>query len=211
MTVNAGSDCQITVKMNFDGSTIMNVWSYRVTTMPALITGGMVAEAYWNHVKTTYRALSQVGSGAVFTSVLFRELSNPNGELGEYAIPSAEQVGTRANQTNPDSYPAFVAAGARLTVTTRTTRPGQKRFPFLTESDVSARNLGASFITLVDNLLDVANAAVILGAPAATGTLTPYVFRLDNTGTVVAGQATLGHVINPYVTSQVSRKYGRGM
>jgi len=211
MTVNAGADIQLSLKMSLDGSTLMNVWSYRVVTMPALITGTMVCEAWWNHVKTTYRALAQTANGPVFSSVLLRELGNPNGELGEYAIPSAEQAGTRASTAAPEILPTFCAVGARLTVTTRTTRPGQKRIPFLTEGDIAARQIGSAFIALVDGMLDVANSTILLGAPAATGTLAPYVFRLDNTGAVVASQATLGHVINPNVTTQVTRKFGRGM
>lgn len=211
MAVNAGSDIQVSLLMRLNSSDIMNVWSYRVTTMPALVTGTQVCEAWWNHVKTTYRALSQTAAGDAFVSVKLRELSNPTGELGEFAIPPAERAGTRATQAQPDVLPSFNAVGVRLAVTARTTRPGQKRIPFLTESDVSGDSVGSGFIGLVNALMDVANAIVVLGAPAAAATLTPYVFRMDSTGTVTAAQATLGHVVNPYVSSQVSRKRGRGI
>lgn len=211
MAIGVGQLLQISLVARVASSDVMNVWSYEVMSSPALITATHVGEAWWNHVSSVYRAMSQVAAGPVFQSVLVKELGNPVGELGEFAIPTAEKTGTRATTAAPNMLPAFNAAGARLIVSSRLTRPGQKRFPFLTEADSSDDSVEAAFLTLVGNTLDVANSTIILGAPAATLTLAPVVVGLNADGTIRAHQPTLGHVLNPYVTSQVSRKHGRGM
>jgi len=54
-------------------------------------------------------------------------------------------------------------------------------------------------------------AGMILGAPAALVQLDPIVTRKDATGAVTAHQPVTGFLIASQVTSQVSRKPGRGV
>lgn len=169
-----------------------------------------VAEAWWNDIKTDFRAL--VGTPldvARITSVVCRN-NVSGGELGEYAIPLAEQAGTRAFAGLGDALPGFMDGGVRFTVGNTTTRPGQKRFPFMWEGDSERNSLTAGYFSALDTLAAHLDSPITLGAPVALGVLQPVVG-----GTIVGGfptvyQDILGHITNPYTTSQVSRKKGRG-
>lgn len=167
------------------------------------------AQAWWDNVKAAWRASVPAASSATFESVLFEEVG-AGLAFGEYAIPVSEQLGTRAGATT-DFLPSFNAAGVRLTVGTRVTRPGQMRIPGGLEQDQVGGTWVAGYVTLIDAIADKYDTQLTLGAPVATGNLTPKVVRLDVSGdVVVASQDIVGHVTNPNVTSQVSRKIGRG-
>lgn len=167
------------------------------------------AQAWWDNVKAAWRASVPANAGFTFDSVLFEEIGAGLG-FGEYAIPAAEQLGTRTG-TSGDFLPTFAAAGVKLTVGSRVTRPGQKRFPGGMEMDSTGSAWTAAYITIIDALADKYDTSLTLGAPVATGNLQPKVVRLAADGvTVVASQDVVGHVTNPNVTSQVSRKIGHG-
>lgn len=170
-----------------------------------------VAEAWWNDVKDAWRAL--LVSTAVdtrFVSVVCEEY-NGSGGLGEYAIPTAESDGTRIVALNDELMPSYVALGVRLTVPTRLTRPGQKRFPFLVENDVFLNQVDASYLTLAEDVAVKYSSTITLGAPVALGTLTPIVVHFPTVAEPTEHhQDVAGYVINPYVTSQVSRRRGHG-
>jgi len=167
------------------------------------------ATAWWNHVKAAWRAIVPANASFTFDSVLFEEIGAGLG-FGEYAIPIGEQLGTRSGTTG-DFLPTFVAAGVKLTVGSRTTRPGQKRFPGGMEQDSTGSVWSAGYVTIIDALADFYDTSLTMGAPVATGNLVPQVVRLAGDGvTVVASQPVVGHVTNPNVTSQVSRKIGHG-
>lgn len=170
-----------------------------------------VAEAYWNDVKTLYRAVmpNDLSYGR-FISVVGIEYNGLDG-MGEYAVPDAEAVGTRAaGGSEPVS--GTLAAGVRLTVDSRLTRPGQKRIPMLMESDLERNFLAAAFITVFTPLVAIWDTDRALGVPVATGVLHPCVAGKDEDPPhdYTRIQLVRGHVINPYVTSQVSRKRGHG-
>lgn len=167
------------------------------------------AQAWWDNVKATWRAIVPSNAGFTFDSVLFEEIGAGLG-FGEYAVPAGEQLGTRAG-TSGDFLPTFVAAGVKLTVGSRVTRPGQKRFPGGMEQDSSGSAWTAGYITIIDALADKYDTSLTLGAPVATGNLQPKIVRIAADGvTVLASQDVVGHVTNPNVTSQVSRKIGHG-
>jgi len=170
-----------------------------------------VGEAYWNHVKAAWRALPVSNQTNVFQSVLVEEIGGGQA-FGEYAVPAGEKGGTRAAGTLGDVLPSFVNAGVRYTVATRVTRPGQMRVPFLYDGDTDSQQISAAFTTLVNALADLYDTDMVLGAPVATGVLRMNVVKFSNTvpATVVAQQDVVGHVTNGSVTSQVSRKVGRG-
>lgn len=169
-----------------------------------------VAQAYWDDVKTAWRALIVTSSVFTFQSVLVSEPGD-TGAFGEYPIPISEQNGTRAIGDLADFMPPFNAWGMRLTVATRTTRPGQKRFCGIMEGDANADILTAPGIALLEDLAPKFSDNIVLGSPVATGVLIPEVVRIDRvTGDITASQEVTGFLINPYVTSQVSRKRGRG-
>lgn len=211
MAITTGSRISISLIMNLHQQEVMNVWSYNVLELVGTPTAVNYGEAWWNHVKSAYRALAIAGFGNVFRSVRVVELGNSTGEYGEFPIPTGEQAGTRTNPTDAEFTPLFTAAGIRLTVGTRLTRPGQKRIPFLTQSDVVSQDLTSGFVTLLNSLMAVMKANMTLGAPAAGVVLVPSVVGLNADGTIRASQVITGYVIDTVATTQVSRRVGRGM
>jgi hypothetical protein len=193
-----GQKCQTARAYSWDGAAI------------AAATPEQVGEAWWNHYKDAWRGLAVVSpTEASFESVLVREVGGGLA-YGEYAVPALEKEGTRPGGTGGFS-PSYVAAGCKLTVGTGVTRPGQMRIPFLLDTDTVNNVVQAGFIALADDLATLYSEPNILGAPVATGVLEPSVVRygVDN-NTVLAGQPIVGHVINSFVTSQVSRRVGHG-
>lgn len=210
MPLATGTPVEITLKATNGGQDYTNVWSYvrgGDLTDPSAVN---LAEAWWNHVKTVYRALPNTGMGAVFNTVVVRQMNNAAGELAEFSIPTGERTGTRTPPAASEGLPTFNATGVRLTVGTRVTRPGQKRIGWMTESDVAGNDVAGAWITLVTNLMNVMSVEFVLGAPAAAAVLTPVVASKDAEGLYDVTQDITGYLINSQVTSQVSRKAGRG-
>lgn len=175
------------------------------------INAAQIGEAWWNDVKAAWRGLAPTDATIVsFNSVLVEELNGSAG-YGEYAIPLAEQTGLRGAIPLGNFLPSYTAVGVRLSVDTRVTRPGQKRFPFLTEGDVTGNQALAAFLLLVEAVALEYSSVLTLGAPAAATDLTPIVVKYDPvTLAELARQPITGHVINPMLTSQVSRRFGHG-
>lgn len=206
-----GSFVSLTTRYIWLGQRCENVAWYSPGGIAFLTaTAAGVAEAYWNNVKDRYRAMVDDRVPApVFVSVLCKEYGGGGG-LGEYGIPAGESAGTRAGATG-ELVTAALAGAMRLTVATTATRPGQKRFPFLTESDVQENDLTAPFLALMEAAHGIWDTELTLGAPVLAGVLVPAIVRLSPDGlTVTASQDVIGHVINPNVRTQVSRLFGRG-
>lgn len=211
MALNIDDLVEISLVMTFGAETYMNVYGYKITSGIGDIGGPDLAEAWWNYVKDEYRGLVRASGSFLFSSVLVREMNDPTGVLAEWNIPSGEQQGNRAGVSDSEFLPPFNAAGFRLTVGSRVTRPGQKRIPGLLEVDSVGGGLSAAYITALEALCDEVTETLTLAAPAVGFNLTPHIFRKDATGAVTTSQEVVGYVINPNVTSQNSRKFGRGM
>lgn len=186
------------------------VFQYKVELMPDPGTAAEWAEGWWNFVKTTTRALCQSDQAGVFRNVKMRIPSQPDGEYGTYDIPSGEQAGTRSTGSG-GQMPPYVAVGVQLVVGTRVTRPGQKRMPFVTEGDNTAGAVGAALITSTAAWCAVITNSMTLGAPVSGNKLIPVVVSKDASGAVTASQPITGYLINPNLTTQNSRKIGRGI
>lgn len=201
---------EIVMNMRFQAQETLNIFQYSIQSIPVTVTAVQLAEGWWNHVKATYRALQLASQPDTFISVRVRELNDAVGDYAEFDIPTAEKLGTRANPAAAELMPSFNSAGVRLVVGSRTTRPGQKRFPFLTESDNVAGTLQAAYKALLVSHMAILSAPMVLGAPAALTDLYPIVTKKDALGTVSAYQFVTGYIINNNITSQNSRKVGRG-
>lgn len=211
MSIQIGALLEVSVAGLNTGGQAMNVWQYEVTNTMTTITGENVAEAWWNHVKVKYRAIATAYYDALFRTVLVRELNAPTGAYGTYSIPLAEQAGTRSMGSSPQGLPPFCAVAARLNVGTRVTRPGQKRFAGLLEIDQDNGLLASSVASVAQDTMDFMIQSMTLGVPAATMVLKPVVCRKDAVGTVTAHQGIESASIGLYVSTQNSRKFGRGM
>lgn len=211
MAITLGSKVNISVFMNNFSDTMINSWDYTVDGSAFLVEPVQIAEAWWNHVKTAYRGIFSSTYGAIFRTIKITELNNDAGDYAEFNVPLAEQTGTRSTGST-EAMPPFNAVGVRLTVGSRVTRPGQKRFGLLYEADQNGGNLTAGILTPVNTLMAVMTESMILGAPAATIVLNPIVARRDRaTGFVTADQPIQGWLTNNRVTTQNTRKIGRGM
>lgn len=188
-----------------------NVQWYRPTGSAFLTAdAGAVAEAYWNDVKTLWRNIVPSSAGMTFESVFVSEPGD-SGAYGEFSVPIGEKDGTRSAGVGGQGLQPYAAVGMRLTVANRSTRPGQKRFIGLTEGDNVNGILGADMIAAVEALSVKFDGTITLGSPVATGVLDPIVCRVNReTGEITASQLVTGHVINSNITTQNSRKYGRG-
>jgi hypothetical protein len=211
MAITLGSLIQMVVRFNIVSGIAINEWKYTVDGSAFLVEPVQIAEAYWNHIKAAYRGLVPLDYGPTFNSILITELNNPVGDYAEYSIPVGERAGTRGG-TVGEPLPPYDSVGIRLTVGSRETRPGPKRFPVLYEGDQNNGTLGAAVTTAANALMAVMTEPMILGAPAATIVLNPVVAGRDTpTGDFTRIQPVVGWVTNPRVTTQNSRKFGRGI
>lgn len=211
MAIVVGGRVKISLRYTFFGQRCQNVQWYR-TDGAAFLTASAsgVLEAYWNDIKSAWRAMIVTSPSFEFNELALEE-ENPTGAFGTYAVPLAERQGTRALGSLVDFLPQFVAASAKLTVATRVTRPGFKRLPGIMEGDSGAGEISATFVSLADAVAAKYSTPIILGAPVATGALIPVIVRLDpNTGAVSASQDVSGRIVSNIPTSQVSRKRGHG-
>ena len=210
MAIGAGSLLEVTLVQAFLGNAqVLNVFQYAVGGSFGTVSAANWGEAWWNHVKTPMRAICSANASP-FRAVRVREMEDPVGAYGEFGIPTGEWAGTRTPPAG-DWLPMFVGAGVRLSVATRVTRPGQKRFSYLTEADCDGTLLLTAYSTLLNTLMTTLAANMVLGAPALAAELQPVVVRKDpTTGLPTASQPVTGYIISNNVTSQVSRKAGRG-
>jgi hypothetical protein len=202
------NDLRVIVRGTILGQQWENVQWYRLTGPGPFSTADpvQVGEAYWNDVKGPYRACVFDDPYFTFDSVFVAE-PGPSGAYAEYSVPVGERFGDRTVGEGNAPLASFNAIGVRLTVGYRVTRPGQKRFCFLTEADVSENDIEAPMLALVEAVALKFSTAITLGAPVALGGMHPEIVRLDpDTDLVAVKQDVTGHLINPLVTSQVSRK-----
>ena len=210
MTIGANSLIECSINGTYLAQQWSMVFQYQIGDFVGTPTAVQIAEAYWNDIKTTTRALAATGLLTAFQTVKLRELNNPAGDYATYDIPVGEQAGTRTTGTG-DGMPPYVAVGVQLVVGTRTTRPGQKRMPFVTEGDNANGALGASLKTITQTWAAHMIFVMVLGAPAALTELEPIVVRKDVNGFVTASQFITGYIVNNNLTTQNSRKIGRGI
>lgn len=210
MAIGIGSLVEISVQGALASGKWYNVFQYQYAEVVTAATAVQIAEAWWNHVKTTYRALYASGAGNIFNQVFIRELNAPTGEYATFAIPVGEKVGTRSTPSPNTFTPSFVAQGVQLTVGTRLTRPGQKRLPIVYEADIEGDEVQTTWYNLVEAWANVVDVPMVLGAPAATSVLQPIVCKKNSLGEVLEYQNVAGHLTSIYGTSQNSRKRGRG-
>lgn len=211
MALTNGTLFEISVNMTQQGNRVTNVWSYRYVSDLGAVTPVDLLAGWWTYAKAGYRNIVNVDYGVAFLNLQLSELGNPAGVYAEYAIPVGERSGTRPSGSDPQYTPSFAAVGVRLTVGTRVTRPGQKRFAFLTQGDFDGNTLLSGMLTAVNTFMDGMVNTITLVAPAIGVTIQPVVVRKDATGAPTAHQDVTGYLTNAFVTSQVSRKHNRGV
>lgn len=206
-----GGFVRLTLNYTFLGQECMTIRDYE-TQGAAFLTATCVnvAEAWWNDVKTVWRATAITGTAVKFNSVVCEEYGGSLG-FGEFPIPTAEQQGTRAAGSLGNFLPAYVATSVKLTVGARLTRPGQQGFPFAAEGDNDNGNAETAWQVLVNALAAKYSGSIGLGAPVALGSLYPVVINAPSLAvTPPIYQRITGHVLNPSFRTRVHRTPGRG-
>lgn len=202
---------KITYRYEYLGQQCQNTQIWR-TNGAAFLTATMlgVLEAHWNDLYVTLQdAMSTSATVNRFVSLLGEEIGG-GGSYAEYAVPTGEQVGTRAGLTVGAAAPSYVSWGFRQTVATKVTRPGQKRFPFVADADMDGNAVVSGSFANWEPIAIFFSQPDLLGVPVATGELVPQVGGTAVGGIPTVFQDITGYVLNPNLTSQVSRKIGHG-
>lgn len=209
MPLNQNDVLRITLAGTYQSQLWNHVWHYRVVDG----TGGngteFAAEAFWIAKKTAYRSLFVGAPSLTMLEVVAERLAGDK-EFSVFPIPLAEQQGTRTGVTG-EAMPSFVAAGVKFNVANRLTRPGSKRVPGQFETDVVQNVLTATYRDLVQDWADEMLSGFTWLVQLDTVSVEPGVY-----GAVLGDRVNpvfnpfTGAQVNSNVTSQVSRKLGRG-
>lgn len=170
------------------------------------VTMAHIAEAFWNNVKSVVRAMGSTSTAVnTFDSVAGRQW-DAGEAYGDFTIPSSEKAGTRGAGDDNEWLSPILAFAGRFSVGTHTTRPGQKRLPFLREGDITGYVLAPATLELFADVMDIMSHDITLGAPALATVLVPIVVRTPVLGIASVYQDITGFSVNEWVSSQVSRK-----
>ena len=199
---------QITHNQTFLGQAVTNIYHYYVSTSDRDVMFGSEIPQFLLNWELQWGATvgTILSQGLQTTTIIYDNLMNPD----EYGIAEGVEGGTTTGAAD-DSLSAF---GFKLLNNKRTVRTGAKRFAGVTDTLVegntvtinqSSVDLAASFLrgpiginTDIDTSADYTLDPVIVGRTKdANG-----VYKLDPTRFAFITAAE----INPYVTSQVSRK-----
>lgn len=205
MPVSNNSILRIIDHQVYDGQEVLNQYFYEVDTSIFAPTAAAVAEAWWNDCNTVIRNLQ--GSPLAHIRVSCEELDGSQ-DYGEYIIPPLEQNGT---QTGANPMSANTAYSITFRPVSRIVKPGGKRIAGVDESfNGSFGLISSGMISLLTDYGDHMIAQLnIIGGGAYV--LTPKIvgFPTPERPTRVAVDMQ-GFVVNPYVSTQNTRKRGRG-
>jgi len=204
MTIAQNDVVQLTVHQSYGGSNLVNCFTYQNLNVLAS-TAEELAEAFWNYVKDDW--MDAVSSDLKFSRVELTSYGEDQ-DVATFTIPVGETEGNRGSIL---SAPDFVAASVRLDRASRVTRPGFKRFCGVAEEDYEFPGsltsggiaVWSPFVALLDDQIDF--------GPLNADSIKPVIYSPPNSrheGIIV--QAVTAAVLMPRVTTQNSRKLGRG-
>lgn len=209
MPFSAGDHIRVILRQTYLTQQVINVLHYEMVDTGTL-SAAAAAQAWWDDVKAAWR-------GATTTSIQFDRVDvydndNPLGEFGSYPIPSAERGGTYGtNDFSPN-----IAAGFKLAVGNRTTKPGALRVAGMRSDGIDD---GGNWLSSQVTVLNALGNAIEAFRPGAAGTIGGVLVvygaphgpstRYPARETAVYNPV-LDVVLAPYMTTQNTRKYGRG-
>lgn len=203
---------KITIRYIYLGQKCENVqWYFGGGAAFVTATMPEVLAAYWDNVKDAWHAIMYDDLTINSIDSILGEAIGGDLEFAEFPIPEAERIGDKSVAEFGQPLPGTLAGAVRLTVGTRSTRPGQKRAPFIGEADINQNDLSPSYTDLLTAWGETFSTLRTLGAPAATAILQPVVTNHDNvTHELDHWQDVTGQIVSFYASSQVSRKRGHG-
>lgn len=207
MTIPANAVHEIAIRGTFQGSKIQNVFHFTNSIVTPDVSATTACEAFWNDIKAAWRGWTPTSPQLIWTEVVCT-LRGAGGQYGSYAIPGAEQSGTRA--FGSDFLPSFNAANITFNPSLRLVRPGSKRIAGVLEGDQVSGVLTGGAVALLSTLA----VALVNGfTDAVTGASYTYIIwgQVNSNRPVEVKMPINGYTVSVNVTSQVSRKLGRGI
>lgn len=207
MAITTSSILRITIFQTYQLQQVLNVFHAKQTAGAASDTALEVLRGFWDEIKNDWQNAMPNNAAMSTYRILLEDLVAPH-DFADYSIPTGERSGARTVSGNLLN--SFSAASVKITTATREVRPGGKRITGLSEDIVDGQLLAGSYVTLLNTLFSTIEAGwdalapgsgsydvgvYGVGRPAAP----PLKFRQMN-----------GFEVSPYVSSQVSRKIGRG-
>lgn len=205
MTVSNNSILQIIDHQVYDGQEVLNTYFYEIDTSIFAPTAAAVAEKWWGDVKTVIRNCQ--GSPLQHVRVSVEELDAGH-DYGEFIIPTIEQFGLQTGANPMSSNTAF---SITFRPTARTVRPGGKRIAGCDESFSGSFGLITSGMVSLLNDYGAHMVSQINIVVGGAYVLTPKIvgFPTPSRGARIAVDMQ-GYVVNPYISTQNTRKHGRG-
>lgn len=205
---------QIVVKQKYLSFDVQNVFYYRATNalsaFPSL--SAIAADIQANLLP----AINGCQSTRVTNQSLVLTKFNTNGETLAWPISG----GGALTPTSGDTMPPFVAIGIKLGGADGSTRSGAKRIGGLRDQDaidgtLSGAVINAALTTLSSQILRSLTASTEFLVPIivkriAEGLLPPFTYRLPATLLESDYNDIVEAVVQPQVTSQVTRKFTSG-
>lgn len=200
----SGDIVEIVDRQTTNPDLALNVYHYRVESGILTISPATIAQFWWNDCKTVIKNLQT--NDLLHIRVTCKNLENP-ADYGEYLIPVGEQPGTNSSG---DTQARQAAIGITFRGETVLTRPGGKRIAGIPEAaSADWGSLVPSFITAAVDYGDHMIAQLNSLTPAFV--LVPVIVGFPNDDRPARVENDInGYVINPYITSQNTRKIGRG-
>lgn len=204
MAIDENDLIKLTHKYTQKNVVMMNVYWYRAGPVTGVVVERYVAEEFAEHQMAWINDIQALDVENI--SVL---VENWTGGFAYFEKDVSGSFGTVVGQTGT----TFNAIGMKLVPTTRLVRPGGKRYGGIVEDWISGNEIVTPRPVAIDNLavfmdggLNVSNGGyavtlhdVVVKRPAVRG-VPPY--------TMVEVHEW---IVNPNITSQVSRKAGRGI
>lgn len=215
--MSLGSDdiIRLTLRQQYDSQECLNVFFYSWENGTGA-TPTQLCESWWENFKAVWRPV--VPPAVTFDAILLEDLDGDR-DYVEYAIPTADRSGTAAPGTNA-LMPSFVAYGLKILPEGRLVRPGSKRIVGVNEN--ASNDYGVVTPTLVEQLQDIADlipTTVEVGLGGILGFMHPVLVGFPHDESPVQHRPARTErvavpiascVVNPVLTTQNTRKRGRG-
>jgi len=198
-----GDVIQIVTEQTLLGQVIRNVFGYVVSLADPVTTVEEIADQFILQVAIVMLPMQTPEVSSVGVSV--RNLDNPEEFIEK------DWVGVGTNVTSGPVMPSYVASGFKLLRSDVDTRNGSKRIAGLGEDEVTDNTWNNSGSATTLDFLD-ALADILFALPGLTEMLPVIIGRDPITGQPDTGRISpvLEAQANPLVTTQISRKAGRG-
>lgn len=199
-----GQIVEIVDRQSTQPDVALNVYHYRVSSGLLTISAATIAQVWWEDCNDVIRNLQT--EELLHIRVTCRNLDNP-ADYGEYLIPLADQPGLNPSS---DAMPRQDAVGVTFRGETVDTRPGSKRICGVPEAQSGEWGLLVpAYLSLVEDYAAHMSSQINSLTPAFV--LDPVIVGFPNDDRPVRVENNIvGYTINPYVTTQNTRKIGRG-